>query len=148
MAISTYKTFFMKGTTSGSTTTWEKVCCIKSFSDIGGEAEKIPTTTLCNKYETSINGVQSFDAIQFVCNYTATDFQTAKALEGTENSYAVWFGGTENSDGTLEPTGSDGKFEFKGYATAWVNGGGVNEVVEFTISVNCSSDIQFSVAQG
>jgi hypothetical protein len=33
------------------------------------------------------------------------------------------------------PTGSDGKYEFKGELTVFISGGGVNEVVDMTISI-------------
>lgn len=46
MAISTYKVFLMKGTTSGSSTTYEKLVDIKDFPDLGGAPEMLETTTL------------------------------------------------------------------------------------------------------
>ena len=37
----------------------------------------------------------------------------------TETEFAVWFGGTE-SNGVVTPTGSEGKFEFKGKLSVFV----------------------------
>lgn len=137
MAISTYKIFLMKATTGE---TYEKVIDIKDFPDLGGAPEMLETTTLSDKMQTYIPGIQSLDALEFTANYTKADFTKLKALEGKEESYAVWFGG-EETGGTLTPTGSDGKFEFKGQLSAFPVGGGVNEVVDMTVTIAPSTPI-------
>lgn len=145
MAISTYKAFLMKGTVSEGTTTYSKLIDIKDFPDLGGAPEMLDTTTLSNKMYTYIAGIQSSDALEFTANYDKTDFTTLKALKGTDTKYAVWFGGTE-SGSTLTPTGSEGKFSFSGDLDVYVTGAGVNEVVNMTISIAPSSDIEFSAS--
>lgn len=138
MAISTYKIFLMKkGDSDGN---YEKLIDIKDFPDLGGSPEMLETTTLSDKMQTYIPGIQSLDALEFTANYTKADFTKLKALEGTECDFAVWFGGTE-SGGTLTPDGSDGKFEFKGQLSAFPVGGGVNEVVDMTITIAPSTPI-------
>ena len=136
MEISTYKTFLM----TKETNTWKKVIDIKEFPDLGGTPEMIEITTLSDKVQRNIPGVQSLDALEFTANYSLTDYKALKALEGTEKEFAVWFGGTENGD-TVTPNGSDGKFKFKGQLSVYTNGGGTNEVVEMTISIAASSAI-------
>lgn len=138
MAISTYKIFLMKKASTGDT--YEKVIDIKDFPDLGGAPEMLETTTLSDKMQTYIPGIQSLDALEFTANYTKEDFTKLKALEGKEESYAVWFGGTE-IDGVLTPSGSDGKFEFKGQLSAFPVGGGVNEVVDMTVTIAPSTPI-------
>lgn len=138
MAISTYKIFLMKKGNSGGN--YEKLIDIKDFPDLGGSPEMLETTTLSDKMQTYIPGIQSLDALEFTANYTKADFTKLKALEGTECNFAVWFGGTE-SGGTLTPDGSDGKFEFKGQLSAFPVGGGVNEVVDMTITIAPSTPI-------
>lgn len=138
MAISTYKIFLMKKASAGDT--YEKVIDIKDFPDLGGAPEMLETTTLSDKMQTYIPGIQSLDALEFTANYTKEDFTKLKALEGKEESYAVWFGGTE-SGSVLTPTGSDGKFEFKGQLSAFPVGGGVNEVVDMTVTIAPSTPI-------
>lgn len=133
MAISTYKIFLMKGTGTG-TITYSKLVDIKEFPDLGGEPEMLDTTTLSDGARTYIPGIQETEALTFTANYTSADFTTLKALEGSEGDYAVWLGGTV-SDGVATPTGSDGKFSFKGYLSVFVAGGGVNEVVDMTITI-------------
>ena len=133
MAISTYKIFLMKGTGTG-TITYAKLVDIKEFPDLGGEPEMLDTTTLSDGARTYIPGIQETEALTFTANYTSADFATLKALEGSEGDYAVWLGGTV-SDGVATPTGPDGKFSFKGYLSVFVAGGGVNEVVDMTITI-------------
>lgn len=136
MAISTYKIFLMKKTD----TAYEKLVDIKDFPDLGGAPEMLETTTLSDKMQTYIPGIQSNDALEFTANYTKTDFNTLKALEGQELNFAVWFGGTETG-GVATPDGSNGKFEFKGQLSVHVVGGGVNEVVDMTITIAPSTVI-------
>jgi len=137
MAISTYKVFLMK---KGTGDTYEKVVDIKDFPDLGGAPEMLETTTLSDSMQTYIPGIQSLDALEFTANYTKADYTTLKALESVENDYSVWFGGTE-SGGVLTPTGSDGKYNFKGMLSVFVVGGGVNEVVDMTITIAPSTPI-------
>jgi hypothetical protein len=136
MAISTYKVFLMKKNSS----TYEKLVDIKEFPDLGGSPEMLETTTLSDNMQTYIPGIQSLDALEFTANYTLADFTALKALDGVENDYAVWFGGTGEGD-SLTPTGSDGKFEFKGQLSVFPVGGGVNEVVDMTITIAPSTPI-------
>lgn len=140
MAISTYKVFLMKKETSGSTSTYEKLIDIKEFPDLGGAPEMLETTTLSDNMQTYIPGIQSLDALEFTANYTKADFTALKDLDGEEEDYAVWFGGTE-SGGVVTPTGSDGKFVFKGKLSVFPVGGGVNEVVDMTITIAPSTPI-------
>ena len=136
MAISTYKIFLMKKGTSD----YEKLIDIKDFPDLGGTPEMLETTTLSDKMQTYIPGIQNIDALEFTANYTLDDYKKLKALENEEGEYAVWFGGTETED-VLTPTGTDGKFEFKGSLSVYAGGGSVNEVVEMTITIAPSTPI-------
>lgn len=137
MAISTYKVFMMQK--SGSTYT--KLIDIKGFPDLFGEPELLETTTLSDGAQTYIPGIQQIESMDFLFNYTLADFMKIKNLEGTELDLAVWFGGSE-AGGVVTPTGENGKFEFKGQVTAYVEGGGVNEVVDAHCVVTPSTVIQ------
>ena len=141
MAISTYKVFLMHKTSSGDTYT--KLIDIKEFPDLGGEPEMLETTTLSDKMQTYIAGIQSMEGLSFSANYDMTEYQKLKALEGKKESYAVWFGGTESS-GVVTPDGSNGKFAFDGELSVYPVGGGVNEVVGMNITIAPSSPITFS----
>lgn len=122
---------------------YSKLVDIKSFPDLGGTPEMLETTTLSDPMQTFIAGIQTLDTsgLQFTCNYTKADFTTLKALESDANhAFAVWFGAT-TSNSVDTPTGSDGKFEFTGQLSVFPNGGGVNEVVNMTVSIAPSSKI-------
>ena len=136
MAISTYKVFLMKKTENA----YDKLIDIKDFPDLGGAPEMLETTTLSDRTQTYIPGIQSLDALAFTANYTKEDFTKLKALEGVKNDYAVWFGGTEAA-GVVTPTGTDGKFEFTGQLSAYPVGGGVNEVVDMNVTIAPSTPI-------
>lgn len=141
MAISTYKVFLMQK----KTTNWEKLVDIKDFPDLGGSPEMLETTTLSDSMQTYIPGIQSLDALEFTANYTKEDFTKLKALEEQELELAVWFGGKTEGK-VLTPDGSEGKFEFNGRLSVFVVGGGVNEVVDMTITIAPSTAI--TVAAG
>ena len=141
MAISTYKVFLMHKESSGETYT--KLIDIKEFPDLGGEPEMLETTTLSDKMQTYIAGIQSMEGLSFSANYDMTEYQKLKALEGKKESYAVWFGGTESGD-TVTPDGSNGKFTFDGELSVYPVGGGVNEVVGMTVTIAPSTPITFS----
>lgn len=139
MAINTYKIFLMsKGESESS---YSKLVDIKDFPDLGGAPEMLETTTLSDKMQTYIPGIQQLDSLEFTANYTLADFKKLKALEGVTQSYAVWFGGSESS-GTPTPTGADGKYEFEGQLSVFPVGAGVNEVVDMTITIAPSTPIE------
>ena len=136
MAVSTYKSFLMVKNAS----TYEKLVDIKSYPDLGGAPELLETTTLSDSMTTNIMGIQSLDALEFECNYTLADYTKLKEMEGEDKDFAVWLGGSE-SGSTVTPTGEDGKFEFKGQLSVFINGGGVNEVRNMTVSIAASTPI-------
>ena len=136
MAISTYKSFLMVKNAS----TWEKLIDIKSYPDLGGAPELLETTTLSDSMTTNIMGIQSLEALEFECNYTLSDYTKLKEMEGEDKQFAVWLGGTE-AGGSVTPDGSDGKFEFGGQLSVYINGGGVNEVRNMTVSIAASTPI-------
>ena len=138
MAISTYQAFLMKGSGTG-TITYTKLVDIKSFGDLGGTPEQLETTTLSNGSRTFIRGIQDQESIEFSCNYTASDYTTLSAITD-ETPFAVWFGA--GSNGT--PDGHNGKFSFKGELSVYVNGGGVNEVIDMTVTILPTTDITFA----
>lgn len=134
MAISTYGIYLMKGTKSGDTIAYEKLIDIKDFPDLGGAPEMLETTTLSDAMQTYIEGIQASDALEFSANYTKEDYATLNEVKGIKTPYAVYFG----------EDGKNGKFEFEGYLSARVNGGGVNEVVGMTVSIAPATSIKIS----
>lgn len=136
MASSSYMTFLMRKTAS----TYEKLVDIKDFPDLGGAPEMLETTTLSDSMQTYVEGIQSLDALEFTINYDLETYTTLSEMKGVETEFAVWFGGTETG-GVVTPTGSEGKFNFKGTLSVRVVGKGVNEVKEAIISIAPSTPI-------
>lgn len=136
MAISTYQVYLMYK--EGEASTYTKLVDVKDFPDLGGSPEQLDTTTLSDKMKTSILGIQELDTLEFTANYTKADYTKLKALERQDVPFAVWLGGTSAG----EPDGHDGKFAFNGMLSVFVAGGGVNEVVDMTISIAASTPIE------
>lgn len=145
MAMNTYMTFLMLGT-GDSTITYADLVPIKDYPDFMNEVNTIDVTTLQNSMHTYTAGLMDTGGdMAFTANYSATDYQTIKALDdGTDKNLAIWFGGTE-SGGTITPTGSDGKWSFTGRVTVGIVGKGVDEAREMQIHVVPSSDMTFSI---
>lgn len=137
-ATSTYMTFLMhrKPAVEGrNTAEYEKLIDITEFPDLGTGPEMLETTTLSDRMQTFIQGIQGNEAMTFNTNYDKIGYRALKALKNKKEGFAVWFGGTENADGTVTPTGTDGKFAFDGQLSVRVTGGGVNEVRGMAITI-------------
>ncbi len=143
MAMNTYMTFLMKSTDGSAYT---DLVPIKDYPDFMNEVNTIDVTNLQNSMHTYIMGLLDTGGdMAFTANYTATDYQTVKALDdGAEHYLAIWFGGT-NNNGTITPNGVDGKWSFKGMVKVGLVGKGVDEAREMTIHVVPSTDMTFSV---
>lgn len=144
-ATNSYMTFLMKGTT-GSSPTYTSLVPIKSAPSLQEKPEALETTTLSDRQRTYIPGIIELPSggLEFKANYDVTDYQALVALEGTETNFAVWYGGTE-SNASVTPTGSLGKWAFKGYLTVTPNELDVNAVREMTITIMPSTVMTFSV---
>lgn len=142
-ATSSYKSFLMYKPSSSSD--YKKLVDIKSYPDLGGAPELLETTTLSDNMRTNILGIQANENMDFTCNYTKEDYSKIQALEGTEQDLAVWFGGTE-SGGVVTPTGSEGKFSFKGNVSVYANGAEVNAVRDMTVTAAASTPITFAAS--
>lgn len=140
-ATSTYKSFLMVKKTS----TYEKLIDIVSYPDLGGAPEMLDATSLSDPMTVNILGIQSLDALEFEANYDLAKYTELKGMEGKDQEFAIWLGGTE-SNGTVTPTGEDGKFEFGGQLAVYINGGGVNEVRKMTVSIAASTPIKLGAS--
>ena len=140
MAINTYASYLMYKT--GSPAAYAKLIDIKDYPDLIQPPENLDATTLSDDQRVYIPGIKDTGgALEFTANYSASDFTTIAALEGTEQELAVWFGETSGT-----PDGSKGKFSFKGYLYASKKGGGVNEVSDMTVGVIPSTVITFAAS--
>lgn len=141
MAINTYKTFLMHKASS-STTAYTKLVDIKTKPRLIGTKEGLDATTMSDPIQVFIDGIITVDnaGYEFEANWDKTAFTTLKALEGTEHDYAVWYGGTE-TNGVATPTGTDGKFSFKGLLTVSDAEASVNAVQNMIINIRPTTGI-------
>lgn len=140
MALSTIHTFLMKGTVSGSTTTWERLICITDYPEIFQNPESIDVTTLCNTGRVLEPGLDANDPLEFNAYYPSFEkFIELKALEDQDLPWALWFGGTgDGADAT--PTGTDGKFKWTGKVRFSLAGQGVGDARGIVIRIFPSSN--------
>ena len=137
-ATSTYMTFLMHRKDGE----YEKLIDITEFPDIGTDPEMLETTTLSDRMQTFILGIQGNEGLNFSTNYDHEGYLALKALERKYEGYAVWFGGEEQDDGSIKPTGTEGKFSFEGQLSVRVKGGSVNEVRGMGITIAPSTVIK------
>lgn len=130
-AISTFQANLMQGTGTG-TMTWARLVEIKDFPDLQAPPEPLEKTTTADPQRTYIEGILNNEQKSFTCNYNAEDYAKIEALKGQEIDVGMWFGAAQSGD-NYTPDGSLGKFAGKGYVTAYVNGAGINEVVNMTV---------------
>ena len=136
MATSTYMTFLMHKTNS----TYEKLIDITEFPDLGTDPEMLETTTLSDRMQTFIMGIEGNEAMNFATNYDKAGYTALKALKNKEEGLPFGFGGTENGM-AVTPTGTEGKFSFKGQLSRSCHCGGVNEVRKMGITIAPTSVI-------
>ena len=91
MAISSYGTYLMLGSGTG-TITYSKLVDIKSVPSLLGERNELETTTLSDDAETFILGIRRTGKLSFTMNYDDADLDAIIALEGAEQNLAVYFG--------------------------------------------------------
>lgn len=143
MARSTFGVFLMHDSSSSATPAWEKLVDIKSFPDLGGEPENIEVTTTTDYMRRFIGGLENTSSLTFTANYDKQDYTALEALEGKDEKYAVWMG-YSGSKTSPSPDGHDGKFAFGGELYVYVNGGGIGEAVNMTVTVLPTTVISFT----
>lgn len=124
--MSTYNVVFKYGAASANTSVR-----IKNFPAVLAPKSAIETTDLSSEARTYILGIRETpDRFDFSANWDKTVFNAINALDGEQYCELDF------------PDGS--KFTWKGYISAANNEGGVNEVLEMTISVTPSTVPEFS----
>lgn len=144
---STYKTYLMLGTPgTGSTISYEKLCDVNNYPDLGSAPELIDMTSLSDSSRKGVQGIQQQDSLSFEVNYNPTVYSTIKALDdGEAHDFGVYFGGTESS-GVVTPSGDDGKWLFKAFCSIMVNSGDVNAGRKMTVTLTPTTGFTFSAA--
>ena len=143
MALSTYKTFLMYKASASADYT--KLVDIKTVPAMGSDRNTIDVTTLSDDTETMIPGIKRIgDGLQFTCNYDQDTYYTIDQM-GTDEDYdfAIWKGGT-GSGSNVTPSGSDGKWAFKGKIGVGTSDGDVDSAFEMVVTIYPSTPVTFS----
>lgn len=114
---------------------YEKLCDISQFPDMGNPPEGIDVTTLsdwCHKYIAGL--IDTGGNLEFNGFLDATTLPLVAAGTSGVEELAFWVGG-QKSGNTITPTGSILKIEFEGTYTAVLGGGGADEAIPVTIAV-------------
>ena len=81
MAISTYQSYFMKGTGTG-TLTWAKLFDFKTDPDLGAAPEQLETTTQSDPAHTYIPGLEANEQKNYTLNYDSDPVRHHQGPEG------------------------------------------------------------------
>lgn len=125
MAKCTNVTYLMhKGASDAA---FSKLLDITQYPDLGGDKEKLDSTTLSDTKKRSINGLEDTAELAFSAWYDKSDYEKLLAIQeaGTVDAYQLWFG--EN--------GEDGIWEWEGVMAVHPASGGVNAVREMSFSI-------------
>ena len=113
---------------------------VQSIPELGATPEKIDTTTLADKYKTSVNGVQDLGELSFQFIYTKEYFKAAStACAAAGASKVRWFK-VEFPDGL--------KFEFPATASIIMGGTEVNGTITFSLSLALGGNMKITEAGG
>jgi len=95
---------------------------VKDVPDSGGAPNTIAVTDLSDTYTRYISGVQEQGELEFTANYLAEEYSRLNNLDGIV-PFAITY-----PDGTNPVTGT-------GSVHVYRNGAGVDEVLEYTITI-------------
>ena len=117
------------------TATFSKVCDITSVPDLGGAPEQIDITTLSDRKQKNMNGIQTVSSHEFSAWYDSEIYDTLQAIMEADydktsaselDTYQVWIG----------DDGVGGKFEWQGKLSVYVGGYESNAAIPMTITIS------------
>lgn len=140
--MNTYMTFLMHKASGASV--YSELVPIKDYPDFLNDINTIDVTNLEQSMHTYILGLaDTGGSMDFTANYIKSDYSSIKALEGSVENFAIWFGGTV-SGSSVVPSGDDGKWSFSGYVKAGIVGKGADDAREMQVHVVPTTDITFA----
>lgn len=143
MARNSAGTFLMHKAAESSN--WEKLVDVTTSPATGGEPEMIDITTLSDHTERKTDGIRKMETMTWEALYNPTDFAKLVALQGKEEDYAIWYGGTESGD-TITPTGDYGCWSFKGKLNVYASEVSTNSPYGMTITIANTTAPQFAAS--
>lgn len=119
--------------------TFTKLVDITSVPDLGGAPEQIDVTTLSDRKQRNMNGIQTNSSHEFGAWYSPEVYDTLQSImeadfDKTEvedlDTYQLWIG--ENGVG--------GKFEWQGKLSVFVGGYESNAAIPMTLTISDEGD--------
>ncbi|MDT3387751.1 MAG: phage tail protein [Bacteroidota bacterium] len=117
------------------TATFSKLCDITSVPDLGGAPEQIDITTLSDRKQKNMNGIQTVSSHEFSAWYDSEIYDTLQSIMEADydktsaselDTYQVWIG----------DDGVGGKFEWQGKLSVYVGGYESNAAIPMTITIS------------
>ncbi len=115
--------------------TFTKLVDITSVPDLGGAPEQIDITTLSDRKQKNMNGIQSVSAHEFGAWYDSEVYDVLQSIMEADydkvsvselDTYQIWIG----------KDGVGGKFEWQGKLSVYVGGYESNAAIPMTISIS------------
>lgn len=120
---------------ANGTSTFTKLCDITSVPDLGGAPDQIDITTLSDRKQKNMNGIQTVSSHEFGAWYDSEVYDTLQGIQEADydktsvselDTYQIWIG--ENGVG--------GKFEWQGKLSVYVGGYESNAAIPMTITIS------------
>ena len=119
--------------------TYTELLDLQEVPDLGGAADKVDVTTLADGNYRYINGIKDFGDLAFTFLYSAERYEEVNDLVDKDTFWKVTFpDGANGAEGTA--------FTFAGQASISTVGAGVNAALQFTLTINLTSDIDIAFA--
>lgn len=120
------------GYKEGSSNTYTDISGLKEVPDMGADPELVDNTALTDSIVHNEIGIGDAGSMDYVFRFdnsgAASNYRVCKGLDGNVTDFEQSF-----TDGT--------KFHFSAIPSVRVNGGGVNDPAEFTMTLALQSDI-------
>lgn len=117
---------------------FDVLCSIVDYGNIGGEPEKVSSTTLSDRQETSENGVQQQENNTFTLQYDPDVYYKLKQMQDSNSKYQV----------ALLFSQSGSLFYWYGTVSISVTGGGVNEIAQMSLTISYSCEAEIATTGG
>ena len=120
---------------ANGTSTFVKLTDITSVPDLGGAPEQIDITTLSDRKQKNMNGIQSVSSHEFGAWYDDAVYDELQSIMDADydktsaselDTYQVWIG----------DNGVGGKFEWQGKLSVYVGGYESNPAIPMTITIS------------
>ena len=117
--------------------TWTKLIPITDYPAMGSEPESIDISTMDSKFRKYAQGMIGTDDFTFTAIADSSAKTTIDGLAGTEKIFALYFDTPDNDS----PTGTDGKYYWKGTVTYTEQGASINSARTASVKFYLTSAI-------